>query len=117
MGFVDCDSHIFEDDKTWSYLDPAEQIYQPRKVGAPLDGGLWLVGDTWGALRSMDQEPNAEFASRAIGNVFDRGSVNLQDPARRLEDLDALGIDVQLLISTFYIGTGINHPVEEAALA
>jgi hypothetical protein len=34
----------------------------------------------------------------------------------RIDDLDALGIDFQVLISTFWIGVEIENALEEAAL-
>ncbi|MGW2191665.1 hypothetical protein ACWCSH_04870, partial [Streptosporangium sp. NPDC001682] len=43
--------------------------------------------------------------------------LDLTDPAKHIEAMDALDIDVQVLISTFYIGMELDNPLEEAALA
>jgi aminocarboxymuconate-semialdehyde decarboxylase len=43
--------------------------------------------------------------------------LDLTDPGKRIEVMDALGIDVQVLISTAYIGLEIDNPLEEAAFA
>jgi len=117
MGFIDCDSHVIEDDHTWSYIDPSERDYAPKTVefrerhipGAP-PRKLWLVGDEWAARF----EPSSDF--RGNGNNYDPGVTTLTDPAARIEDLDALGIDVQVLISTFFLGVELEHPLAEAAL-
>src|SRR4029077_9082327 len=50
-------------------------------------------------------------------NMYEPGMLDLTDPGARVEALDALGIDVQVLFSTFYIGMELDNPLEEAALA
>src|SRR4051812_4583209 len=120
VGFIDCDSHILENDRTWDYLDPAEREYRPRVleqlVPGPLKRGLpprqfWIVADSWAAKLP------ANSIARGNANVFSGDATYMTDPAIRLADLDALGIDLQLLISTFFIGVEIDLPIMEAALA
>lgn len=117
VGYIDSDSHILETDETWDHLDPAERIHRPRlfQFALPEAEGVapptfWAVGDTFG--RKLPADGN--FKGNA--NVFDPGAVQVSDPARRLADLDALGIDVQVLISTFFIGVELDNPLIEAAL-
>jgi predicted TIM-barrel fold metal-dependent hydrolase len=117
VGFVDSDSHVLETDETWDHLDPAERHLRPRlfRFALPEAEGVapptfWAVGDTFG--RKLPGDGN--FKGNA--NVFDPGSAQVSDPARRLADLDALGIDVQVLISTFFIGVELDNPLVEAAL-
>jgi hypothetical protein len=50
-------------------------------------------------------------------NMYEPGMLNLTEPGKRVAAMDALGIDVQVLISTFYIGMELDNPLEEAALA
>jgi len=117
MGFIDCDTHVTETDATWDYFDPKERLYRPRLVNAESSdrGGapapkFWLAGDTW--TRRVPDDGNI-FGN---GNTYSQGTITLDNPAARLQDMDALGIDAQVLISTFWIAIEIDHPIEEAAL-
>ena len=124
MGFVDCDSHLIEGEETWSYLDPSEQMYQPMLTQLPKAASFagqtlttsqpdefWLAGDTWTSHSPPDSN------RRGNANVYAPESTHLLDPAVRISDLDALGIEMQLLISSFFIGIEIDHPLAEAAIA
>lgn len=116
MGWIDCDAHVLENDATWDYLEPAEREFRPRRADftneeAPgLRPSFWFVGDTW----SRAVAPDGNTFGNA--NSFADGTLLMAEPALRIEDLDALGIDVQILISTFFIGTELDHPLLEAAL-
>jgi hypothetical protein len=129
MGFIDVDSHVLEVPDTWDYLEPAERHFRPQiarfedgsvvrlgarasKVGLPrTPSQLYFAGDTWTRLIP----PHGAMSPHV--NKYDPGMLDLTDPAKRIECLDALGIDVQVLISTIYIGLEIDNPLEEAALA
>jgi len=129
MGFMDVDSHVLEGPETWDYLDPSEERFRPQlarfeegsvvrlgarasKEGLPrTPSQLVFVGDTWTRFvpRHGAMSPHV--------NMFEPGMLDLSDPAKRVETMDALAIDVQVLISTVYIGLEIDNPLEEAALA
>lgn len=132
MGYIDCDSHVIETEETWSYLDPGEREYRPTTMyleGVSSAGNsapkpatadspvprreqnqFWLLGDTW-ARRFPD---NSSYKDNAY--LYDPGATQLSDVSVRLADLDALGIDVQLVFSTCFISTELDHPLCEAAL-
>lgn len=40
MGYVDCDTHVVEDQHTWDFLDPDERDLRPRTIN-----GFWRVED------------------------------------------------------------------------
>ena len=129
MGFVDCDSHVLEVPQTWDYLDPGEEHFRPQiarfedgsviRLGARAQNEglertpsqLFFAGDSW--TRFVP----AHGAMSPHVNMYEPGMLDLTDPAARIEALDALGIDVQVLFSTFYIGMELDNPLEEAALA
>lgn len=129
MGFIDCDSHVLEGAQTWDYLDPKEEHFRPQiarfedgsviRLGARAQNDglprtpsqLFFAGDSW--TRFVP----AHGAMSPHVNMFDPGTLDLTDPGARVEALDALGIDVQVLFSTFYIGMELDNPLEEAALA
>jgi len=129
MGFVDCDSHVLEVPGTWDYLDPGEEHFRPQiarfedgsviRLGARAQNEglartpsqLFFAGDSW--TRFVP----AHGAMSPHVNMYEPGMLDLTDPAARIEALDALGIDVQVLFSTFYIGMELDNPLEEAALA
>src|SRR3984957_4973251 len=129
MGFIDVDSHVLEVPETWDYLDQKEQHFRPQiarfeegsviRLGARAKNAglprtpsqLYFAGDTWSRF-----VPPHGAMSRHV-NKYEPGMLDLTDPAARIEALDALGIDVQVLFSTFYIGMELDNPLEEAALA
>src|SRR5262245_25791820 len=49
--------------------------------------------------------------------IYPPGAPTLDDVPARLEHLDRLGIDVQVLFSTFFIQSNFSRPLVEAALA
>jgi predicted TIM-barrel fold metal-dependent hydrolase len=73
-------------------------------------GEIWVAGDTW----STKMRTDANMLGNA--NIYEPSATNLSDPSVRLRDLDALGIDTQLLISSFFIGMELDNPLVEAAL-
>ena len=133
MGFIDCDSHVIETEQTWSYLGRDEAQFRPQVLcfeddKADRQGGrsrteylrgtgkppllhkLWRVGDSWARYFPSNS------ASMANGNAFEDGILDLTNPAARLESLDGLGIDVQVVFSTFFLGVELDNPNEEVAL-
>jgi predicted TIM-barrel fold metal-dependent hydrolase len=53
---------------------------------------------------------------RGNANLYEPGATQLSDLSKRIADADALGLDVQLVISTFFIGVELDNPLAEAAL-
>jgi predicted TIM-barrel fold metal-dependent hydrolase len=120
MGYIDCDTHILENDETWTYLDPAERIYKPQKIefteqnAAPENNQtsktFWIAGDSFARLQPPDSRP------AGFGKQYSAEVTWLDDVSRRLEDMDLLGVDVQVIISTFFIGIEMENPLADAAL-
>jgi predicted TIM-barrel fold metal-dependent hydrolase len=107
MGFIDSDAHVRESEATWAHADPAERDLMPEAVD-----GTWQVAElsTVGAF-------DAEATPEGYHELFPRGSADLSDPKVRVARMDRLGIDVQVLFSTWWIGSDVADPRREAALA
>lgn len=107
MGYVDSDAHVREPEECWSYLDPSDQRFRPEKDAH----GSWLVGGFPTQRPFSDTDMPPEYSE-----LFPVGSVGLADPASRVRRMDSLGIDVQILFSTFWLNVDLPSPDEEAAL-
>jgi predicted TIM-barrel fold metal-dependent hydrolase len=107
VGYIDSDSHIRETDRCWDYLDPGERHHQLQKDLQ----GAWLVDGTptQGAFNVMAMPPE-------YNELFPEGSVDLAEPLSRIQRMDVLGIDVQVLFSTFWLNVDIPSADQEAAL-
>ena len=120
---VDADAHVVECDRTWDYLEPSEQQFRPVPLAAPEDGGVtlqfWLVdgkvrGNRFPAfseeeLRRRQEQVGRKFAeareARELGNV-----------GLRLEHMDDIGVDVQVLHNTMFIEEVTERAPVEVAL-
>lgn len=116
MGYIDCDAHVWETDKTWDYLLPGEEQYRPAvaEVASARDMPFrfWLVQDQR-VLRNDGDNPHLTDQQRAL---FPPGTKGLEDVPARLREMDRLGVDVQVLFPSLWLNVGIRDPVIEAAL-
>lgn len=118
---IDSDAHVIESEKTWSYLEPAEQQWRPILVGSREDPSrqYWVIQDKIRGFRF----PN--FAAQALEELSERTGrdMNTDLAARemasadvRLRHMDELGLDVQVLHNTLWIEQVTNRPDVELAL-
>ena len=117
MPIVDADTHVDENDDTWSFLLPEHERYRPLTVVPPdgyVDPALAPKGYNrfWsidGALRIRRNRDDV----RTGTTVETR---ELTDVAARLRDMDALGVDVQVMYPTLFLTTVSAKPDVEYAL-
>lgn len=123
MGFIDSDSHVLECEETWDYFDPSEVEYRPTKVSRNVAGAEELTtktgvtfSDMWLINREWCPMSPANGVLRDNGNRYDPLATTLADPSRRIADMDALGIDFQVLQTTTFLITQVQNPLAEAAI-
>ena len=69
MGYIDCDTHVVENQRTWDYLDPDERDLRPRTIN-----GFWRVEDLHYWTNAVIDDTHRK--------TFSTGSVDLTDPGR-----------------------------------
>ena len=102
MGYIDCDTHVTETEDTWSYLDPSERHFRPM-----MSDGYWTLEDfsvPW---------PGA-MMKQWTGPVFP--GLDLVDLDARLAYMDAFGVDVQMIFTSWWLLYPTWGPATEAAL-
>jgi predicted TIM-barrel fold metal-dependent hydrolase len=122
---IDSDSHVMEVEETWGFLDPAFASRRPQVVCAPeaqqgsLQDAFWLID---GQIRPRLLGPGATFTGSPVVSTYARAkpfsvpSQGLTDVTARLRDLDAAGVDVQVIYPSVFTGPLTEDPRLEAAL-
>jgi predicted TIM-barrel fold metal-dependent hydrolase len=118
---IDSDAHVIESDKTWSYLEPAERQWRPILVGSPENPirQYWMVQDKIRGLRFPNMTAAAlEQLSGETGRDMntDPGAREMARVDLRLQHMDELGLDIQVLHNTLWIEQVANRPDMELAL-
>ena len=125
MKIIDADSHVMEGERVWDHLPAEFEPRRPRPVtveNAPHLGNLntyWLVdGQTicrpYGRGAAVVGSPTS--SAHAKKKRFSIPSQELTDVEARLRDLDAFGIDVQVLFPSIFLVPLTDDPRFETAL-
>src|SRR5438309_3480836 len=101
MLTIDADAHVIETERTWDYLDAADQKYRPV-LAAPRDDSTrenWLIdgkvrGFRFPTLTEQEMRRRSDRSGRDV--VTPQASREMDDVGLRLADMDRLGIDVQV---------------------
>ncbi|TAK68490.1 MAG: amidohydrolase [Actinomycetota bacterium] len=124
-GFIDADTHVLETDASWDYLDPTERDLRPKTIEFQDEvhsgyeqmrafGGrskqMWIIDD------NVSRRHPGDGRASGFGKEYQAEAMFLTDPSVRLRDMDELGVDKQIVISTFFIGAELERPITEAAL-
>ena len=113
MPTIDADAHVIENPRTWSYMREEEQEFRPQIfVRDPNDGApyrpnqrheFWVIE---GKLQSKGSN---------VGKDVPPESRDMSDVQRRVQHMDEIGIDVQVLFPSLFLRPlTINHDVEFA---
>ena len=121
MQVIDADAHVVETERTWDYLAPSEQKYRPLLYASPDDpiSQYWVIDGKIRGLRfpSLTEHTVREMSQRSGRQMATpQEARELDDVALRVQHMDALGIDVQVLHNTLWIEQVAQWPDTEAAL-
>jgi predicted TIM-barrel fold metal-dependent hydrolase len=117
MAVIDADTHVDESEATWRLLEggplakyiPATLTIQPEDAGhmglSPRNTRRWL---TEGRLQTR--------ATRDAAHHPPRDFRELVDVPGRLRQMDAMGVDIQIVFPTFFIRHESDNPEAELAL-
>ena len=102
MPTIDADAHVIETEDTWSYMAESELQFRPRVVGpagqADATATYWMVD---GRLHARTN----------VGKETPQGAREMTDIQKRLDHMNQLGVDVQVLYPTLFL-TPITRRIE-----
>ncbi len=120
---IDADAHVIETERTWEYMDPSDEKYRPVLV-APVHGGAdrprWLVDGQVRGFGSPSRQLGAmEEREKTSGRTIltPEESAQMADVDMRLRHMDEVGVDIQVLHTSFFIRRVADRPEVEVALA
>ena len=121
LPVIDADAHVIETEHTWDYLEPSEQRFRPLLCSSPHEPSkqYWVVEDKIRGFRfpTLSEQQLRDLSQRSGRDmVTPQAARELDDVALRLQHMDALGIDIQVLHNTLWIEQVAQRPDVEAAL-
>jgi predicted TIM-barrel fold metal-dependent hydrolase len=118
---IDADAHVIETERTWDCLEPHEHQFRPTLYSSPdaPERQFWVVdgqiaGFRFPTLSEMQQTELSKRRGRLVTTPPEARELN--DIELRLKHMDDLGIDVQVLHNTFWIGPVTDRPDIDTAL-
>ena len=118
---IDADAHVIETEHTWDYLEPEDQKYRPKLFAASDDSAqeYWVINGRIGGFRfpTMTEKELAQMGAQK-GRALDSAAEarQMDDVKLRLQGMDELGIDAQVLHNTMWIESLTEVPAIEGAL-
>jgi predicted TIM-barrel fold metal-dependent hydrolase len=115
MRAIDADAHVIETEQTWSYLEGDERRFLPQLMTQSFGAALRsnegaTVPDFWVI------EGRAHGKDRNVGTDTPKDSREMLSVEARLEHMDELGIDVQVLYPTLFLRPIVQDAERERAL-
>jgi uncharacterized protein len=121
MDVIDADAHVIETERTWDYLERSEEKYRPRLMTLPENPArqIWVLdGENLGnKFPSPDEKQSREHFKRFGREVATPlAAREVSDVEQRLEHMDELGIDIQILYNSLWLTPLTQRPDAEIAL-
>jgi predicted TIM-barrel fold metal-dependent hydrolase len=106
MAVIDADAHVLETERTWDYMLESERTLRPRIVPTPDDpssgGESWLIDGTYlGKARNVGYDDTT------------REAREMADIKARLDHMDELNVDIQVLYPTVFLRPFTRRPEVE----
>jgi hypothetical protein len=118
MRVIDCDAHVEESVESWQHLDPEYYLLRPIPVVFPEDTCFGTHNAAWVIdykLRFFASNPT--LMNRARDKGVSIPVQEMRDIKERLAHMDELGIDVQVVFPSLWLGCLAENVDLEAALA
>jgi predicted TIM-barrel fold metal-dependent hydrolase len=121
MPTIDSDAHVVESEHTWDFMEQADQKYRPLIVRPRGEEGgeYWFIdGKIRGLVRIVMTARQLAEVSARTGRVMStsRETREMENVQARLDHMDELGIDVQVLYPTIFIEQITDKPQWEIAI-
>jgi uncharacterized protein len=104
---IDADTHVIETEHTWDYLEGPERRFRPIPIEATDEAvtrQFWLIEDRLSPRRQN------------IGHDTTEATRELRDVSARLQDMDRLGVSIQVLYPTVFLRPVTTNPDAEIAV-
>ena len=116
MGYVDCDTHVIESLRAWSYLASKDAHFRPKQKKT--DGSQ----AQWRGLNHFWEMPSGQLIICGLDVESAPGQPPpnvrlLDDVAGRVKWMDDLGVDTQVIITSFFLAALFTAPEAQVALA
>ena len=117
MGAIDADAHVIECEATFDYIDDGHRDLKPRvMVEKDTDG---LKQGNAGNLQKEYWVLDGRIHTKELNldlNIS-QGSRELTDVQDRLDHMDALGVDVQVIYPTLFLRSWTRDPLVDAVVS
>jgi predicted TIM-barrel fold metal-dependent hydrolase len=122
MPTIDSDAHVVESERTWDFMERADQKYRPLIVRPRGEGGgeYWFIdGKIRGLVRIVMTARQLAEVSERTGRAMEtpQETREMENVPARLKHMDELGIDVQVLYPTIFIEQITDKPEWEIAIS
>lgn len=118
MTVIDCDAHVEESEQTWDYMPEEWRMFRPFAVKFPPDtyfgshDAAWVIDYK---IRLYAANPTS--MTRASQKGVPIPIQELNDVPGRVEAMDAMGLDYQVVFPSIWLGTLAENVELEAVLA
>ena len=125
MAVIDSDAHVIENNHTWDFFSEADLPFKPRRLTETESADL--IGEDPGSLSSLSGPGRREYwlidGKVRPYQAFDPAKSRTPDNARevvdvqtRLDHMDQLGTDVQVLYPTLFLFRIADNPEVDRAV-
>ena len=115
LATIDSDAHVIETPITWSYVADDEKSYQPLVVN--YNGGSVKGNDGNAVKQYWVVENRLQPKESNVGTNTSEEAREMRDVEKRLNHMDELDIDVQVLYPTLFLRPVTQNPKSELILS